>query len=395
MNKKVLSASLLIAGTTIGAGMLGIPLMSFQTGFFFSSLIILLVWFYMYISGLLFLNISLNMKKGVNVISMTKTLIGKKTKYFSAIIFLFLYYCLMVAYFAAGTPIFINIIQLTFNISIPYIYSYILFAIIFGTIVGIGLKTINRFNYILMVGLFITYLLIISTNFFNIEIERFYFSNYKKMFFCIPILFSSFGYHNIIPSLTDHYNKDAKIMKKAILFGTLLPLIIYFIWQAIIIGVIPRELIEETYVKSQSITFALKTATGKNWIVQISDLFALFAIITSMLGISFSLIDFIGDGLSMKRVGKHRFILTLITFIPPLLITIFNPNIFISAINIAGGFGESYLNGILPAILFWQLVYKKNISIKSKYLNNKATLATIISIGICIIFIEAYYLIIS
>jgi len=64
----------------------------------------------------------------------------------------------MVAYFAAGAPIFSNIIQLVFNISIPHIYSYILFSIIFGVIVGIGLKAVNRINYILMIGLLISYL---------------------------------------------------------------------------------------------------------------------------------------------------------------------------------------------------------------------------------------------
>ena len=76
--KNLLSGSLLIAGTSIGAGMLGIPLITGQAGLKPALLITVVTWIYMLMTGLLFLEVTLWMPKGSNVLSMAKRFLGPK-----------------------------------------------------------------------------------------------------------------------------------------------------------------------------------------------------------------------------------------------------------------------------------------------------------------------------
>ncbi|HKZ00104.1 MAG TPA: aromatic amino acid transport family protein, partial [Rhabdochlamydiaceae bacterium] len=104
--RKILSGTFLIAGTTIGAGMLGIPLATAQIGFLPALAVTVLVWAFMLCTGLLFLEVILAMPSGNNILSLSGRFLGSKGRLVSGGMFLFLYYCLMVAYFAAGAPLF-------------------------------------------------------------------------------------------------------------------------------------------------------------------------------------------------------------------------------------------------------------------------------------------------
>jgi tyrosine-specific transport protein len=386
--KKVFSGSLLIAGTMIGAGMLGIPLVTAQAGIIPACGITVFVWFYMLCTGLLFLEVTLWMHKGANIISMTKSLLGREGKIFAAAVFVFLYYCLMVAYFSAGAPLFASFINIFFGVKVAGILSYAVFAIIFGVIVGVGLKFIDRVNYILMVGLVASYIALIGGGSSSIDVKNLEYVDFSKMIFAAPILFSSFGFHNVIPSVTHHFDDNGKIMRKAIFWGTFIPLIVYLLWQFLIIGIIPQTLIETTLAKGEPITSAMLTLTGNNYIKVIGRFFGFFAIITSMIGVSFSVVDFLGDGLSMRRFGFHRFLLCLLTFIPPFVLSIINPSVFVLAIGIAGGFGEAFLNGILPAWLVWIGRYQRKKYSQYKLPGGKVTLAILLVIGFVVMAIE-------
>jgi tyrosine-specific transport protein len=226
----------------------------------------------------------------------------------------------------------------------------------------------------------------------EIDVVRFQMQNWKGLWFVAPVLFAAFGYHNVIPSLYTHYKESGKVMRYAIFFGTLIPFIIYVIWQVIIIGILPQEAIVEGMNKGQAITEVMQSHIGKESIRNFSKLFSLFAIITSMLGVSFSMVDFLGDGLSLKRRGLDRFILCLLTFVPPFIITSIDPSIFIVAIGVAGGFGEAFLNGILPAWLVWVGRYKKKLRSAYRLPGGKLTLAILMLVAFIVMVLEGFVL---
>ncbi len=391
--KEFISVTLLISGTTIGAGMLAIPLVTASSGFLPAFVITFLVWLFMFLTGILFLEATLWMHNDANILSMSKRFLNNKGRFIAGSTFVFLYYCLMIAYFAAGAPLFATFIEAVFQITLNGWMIYAVYGLLFGTIVAVGMKFVDRVNYILMIGLFASYIAMVVAGNKNISFEKLYNLQWSHVFYAAPVLFSAFGYHNVIPSLTFHFNRNEKLMRYSIFCGTIIPFIIYIFWQYLIIGVVPIEVIQSTLKAGKPITEALENITGIGWVHEMGRIFAFFAIVTSMLGVSFSVVDFLGDGLKMKRHGKDRFLLCLLTFIPPFILTALNPSIFVLAIGVAGGFGEAFLNGILPVLLVWVGRYKMNLKSTYSLFGGKTTLAILLLVGFLVMALEVVYLI--
>src|SRR5688572_4400078 len=98
----VLGGVLLIAGCCIGAGMLGLPVLSAAAGFIPSFVLFVLCWLFMVVTGLLLLEVNLLFTEEVSIISMAGRTLGKVGQAVGWVCFLFLFYCLMVAYVAGS-----------------------------------------------------------------------------------------------------------------------------------------------------------------------------------------------------------------------------------------------------------------------------------------------------
>ena len=72
--------------------------------------------------------------------------------------------------------------------------------------------------------------------------------------------------------------------------------------------------------------------------------------------------DFLSDGLQLPKVGWKKILLCMIVYIPPVIIAIINPNIFLRALGYAGGIGCALLLGLLPIIMVWVGRYQKEYS---------------------------------
>lgn len=391
MWRKILSGSLLVAGTTVGAGMLGIPLLTSKAGFWPGVGITLCAWAVLMLTGILFLEATLWMPIGSNLLSMSRQFLGKKGRIFAGSMFIFLYFCLLVAYYAAGAPILGHAIEALLGISFKSPWNYLLFGLIFGSIVGLGAKWIDRANLILIGGLVCTYFLLMAFGFPKVDPNKFIFANWPQAVFALPILFSAFGYHNIIPSLVTYFGKEKRAIRLSILLGTVISLVVYLIWQWIVLGIIPREKIAEALAQGRPVTAALQSVTGDVSIFLIGQIFAFFALITSLLGVAFSVVDFLADGLKIKRSGKSRLFLTGMTFFPPLILALVYPTIFDDALGIAGGIGEAILNGLIPIALVWVGCYQKGLKTDLKI--NRLQLGILASVIGGVMILEVFNLI--
>ena len=77
MYRQVLSGSLFIVGTAVGAGMLGIPLVTSSAGFLPALFISGLIAIFMAITGLLLLEAVLAAPDGSNILSIAHLSFGK------------------------------------------------------------------------------------------------------------------------------------------------------------------------------------------------------------------------------------------------------------------------------------------------------------------------------
>lgn len=387
---RVISGTFLIAGTMIGAGMLGLPLVTGVAGFFPGLLITLIVWFFMYCTGLLFLEVTLWMPDGSNVLSISGRFFGKGGRLLSGGMFVFLYYCLMIAYFAAGAPLLAEAL----GISPTSWGSFSLFGVVFATIVAIGPKSIDRTNIMLSIAMIAAWFILIGGGGDKVELPRLTYTKWSAMIFAMPVLFSAFGFHNVIPSLCTYLKRDKRSLRIAIFWGSVIPLLVYCVWQWLIIGAIPHEVIVKTLEEGTPVTAAFQSVTGEKYFAMIGRFFAFFAIVTSTLGVSFSMVDFLGDGFRIvKRTGWKRVGLTLLTFVPPCLLAGLNPGVFTTALGVAGGFGEAFLNGLLPIGLLWVGKYTWKLKADLKWLENKTVLTFLILYALFVVGLEAYHLI--
>jgi len=382
---KVLSGTSLIAGTTIGAGMLGIPLLTAKAGFYPALLITGLVWLFMLATGLALIEASLWMPSGSNVLTMAGRLLGGKGRFFAGSLFLFLYYCLMVAYIAGGAPIFASMLHLP----IPGPLASVIFAGLFGAIVFRGVRSIDRVNLVLMLGLVVSYIFMVSLGANVVSGERFFFLNLPAAFGAAPVLFSAFGYHNMIPSLCSYLDRDAKALKLSVILGTSVAFVVYVVWQWLVIGCVPLEAIAAAKAAGQPASAVLQGVVQHPWLGRCADAFAFFALVTSFLGVALSMADFIKDGL--RKYNIKRFAPTLLAFLPPLGIVLIDPTIFDRALGVAGGFGEAFLNGLLPVLLVWIGRYKAKLEGLKVLPGGRAMLGflALCSIGVCLLEIFA------
>lgn len=348
----VLGGALLVAGTSIGGGMLALPVLTSLAGFLPSIAIYILCWLFMLSTGLLFLEISQWMKKDSNIISMAEYTLGKWGKYAAWVVYLFLFYCLTVAYIVGCGNIFVEWLQF----SIPDWAGPVLFTLIFAPFILISTALASRLNVGLVAGLAFSYLAFVVLGFHYIRPELLRLADWSHSLSVLPIAFTSFAYQGIIPTLVTYLHDDVKKIRKAIMIGSSIPLLAYVIWQGLILGIIPTQGpggLAEALEKGDNAVYPLKNFIQHSAVFYLGQLFAFFALITSCLGVTLGLRDFLADGLNIKKDAQGKAILAVLIFGIPLLIAILYPHIFLIALDYAGGFGCALLLGLLPILMVW------------------------------------------
>lgn len=360
---KILSGSLLVTGTAIGAGMLALPVATAEGGFLPACLLYVICWFFMAATGLLMLEVCLWMPQDSNLVSMSHHLLGLKGKMVSWVLYLFLFYCLTIAYVAGGGD-FINAVL---QGAVSKKMSIIIFTALFAPFVYIGTKAVDRVNMILMFGLIASYFAFVFLGFKHVNLEHLSKQNFSVAFFALPIVFTSFSYQGIIPSLVSYMKGNAKAVRLCILIGTSLPLLIYIIWETLILGIVP---LDGTYgllaakQNGQNAIFSLKHYVQSPWVYGIGQAFAFFAITTSFLGVTLGLVDFLSDGLKVAKKGLKKVALCLAVFFPPVIIAMSKPDIFLKALTYAGGIGCALLLGLMPVLMVWKGRYSMGYGTK-------------------------------
>lgn len=357
---KILTASLLVAGTAIGAGMLALPVSTAEGGFWPAIVNYLVCWIFSAATGLLLLEACFWLPKDTNIVSLSSDLLGKKGKYASWALYLFLFYSLTVAY-AAGGGGFISAIVGT---GLPAPLTIFLFILIFSPVVYFGTHAVDRLNFVLMIGLIVSFIMFILIGFGKVDHALLNNVRWGPAILSLPILFTSFSYQGIVPSIRNYFHGEHKKVRKVIIIGATIPVFVYVIWEYLILGIVPlvgaNGLIA---AKDQGLTavIPLKNISEIPWVYAVGQAFAFCALTTSFLGVTLGLFDFLADGLKIQKKGKNRVILYLLVFAPPTAIAMLNPNIFLQALSYAGGIGCALLLGLFPVLMVWSGRYIKHL----------------------------------
>ena len=133
MNSKAIGSVLLIIGTTIGAGMLSLPLVIAACGFTTAIILLVMSWSVMYITSLKLLNVCAKYPLGVNFTTMMQSRASRGYQLVFALIYLLLLYSLMSAYTTQGASLITLISPSTGLSNIGVALPAIIFIVVFST----------------------------------------------------------------------------------------------------------------------------------------------------------------------------------------------------------------------------------------------------------------------
>lgn len=384
---------LLVTGCCIGAGMLGLPVLSALAGFLPSMVMFILSWLFMISTGLLLLEVNLGFKEDVSIISMAGSSLGWLGKLIGWGGFLFLFYALMVAYISGTGELIAYFIQRFTGEAVPAWMGSVLTCLLFGLMVYLGTQAVDWLNRVFMVGLIGAYALLIFMGSSHVNVDYLKHQDWSATFLVVPAMIISFGFHNMIPTLTSYLNKDVKKLRLTLIIGSLIPLGIYILWQALILGLVSVEGeggFRQALQQGDMATQTLRNAIGASWIVDVADFFAFFAIVTSFLGVALSFVDFLADGLHIKKTPQGKVLLCSLVIALPLVFALIYPKMFLAALSYAGSFGAVILFGILPAAMVWAGRYGKKTQAPCMLPGGKAALIIIILCSLAIIGMQIY-----
>lgn len=348
-HSKVLGSALLITGTAIGAGMLGVPMATAELGFGASVLLLSVIWALSYFAALIMLEVTLNTPGDkLHLNSMAKETLGTVGQLVAWACVLGLLYSLTVAYIDGASSILHSVSGL------PQWMLAVVFTVVLGAFVVTSHRAadlLNRSFFSVKTVLLIAVLVFCLPS-VNIDLLQ-HLPVSKGLFLsATPVIVVSFGFHHIIPSLAQYNQGNIPILKRIIFIGSILPLVVYVFWQMITLGIVPGHALS-TDVGDFIVT--LGSTLNRPWLGTIVNAFANLALITSFLGVSLGLFDFLCDYLKVDthRVS-HRVGVGLVTYVLPLLCAIFVPTGFIQLLAYGGVF-FSIMAFILPPLMVFSL----------------------------------------
>lgn len=352
----LISATFLVGGTIIGGGMLALPVVTGISGFWPSATLMLVCWLMMTLTALLFMEVSLWMEEGVHVISMTSRILGPAGKWVAWVLYLFICYASLVGYAAGGGVMIADVLDRIMNISISNDFGALVFMGLFGTAFYFGNKVVGRINAMLFTAMIASYAGLVGMGINEVKPSLLNYKNWQPAILAIPVILTSFSFQTMVPSLTPYLKRHKNSLRIAIVGGTTIALLVYLVWQWLMLGIVPVEgengLAEALRLGEPATQFVTEHVHGL-YLAYVVQFFAFFALVTSFLGMGLGLFDFLSDGLKIEEKGVGKFWLTLLIGLPTLFFATQFERIFLLAFDATGGYGDSILNGLIPVMLVW------------------------------------------
>ena len=346
MNSKILGSIAIVSGTAIGGGMLALPLATAGLGTLPAIILLVAIWLISAYTALLMLEINLRSGIGDNVHVITGKTLGKVGQLIQGGSFLSLLYALTMVYLLGGSSLFESKLEWLFGGEVDTKITIVLFTLLFGGFIAAGVGFVDKVSRILfplMIVLFVVvvfflfpevHISTIAADSLSAAISEGGFSN--TLLAAIPVVFTSFGFHVCIATLVRYLGGEVKSLKKVLLIGSSIPLVCYIFWLIVTIGTVGGETISGFNGVLPKLVVALQDIAHQPFIDQSISFFADLALITSFLGVTMSLFDFIAEVTRARNDFSGRMKTWLLTFVPPLLCALFYPDGFVKVLGYAG-----------------------------------------------------------
>jgi tyrosine-specific transport protein len=350
---KQAAVTLLIVGGLVGAGVLALPVNTGLAGFMPAIIGMLVFGFAMFFTATVLAKESMLEKKDTfNYPSLYQKYFGIKGKWVAVIANMFLLYGLLIAYITGGSAIISDI----FNI--PLIYHKwvaLLFSLALIFIIIKGIQIVIKFNAAFTLIMFFSFIIIVSMGVTYIKPENLIHRDWHFLPCAVPIIVAAFNFHNLIPTICKTLNYNSKAVIRAIFLGMCIGFILYIAWAIVGVGALPiingEASLIYAFEHNLPATIPLSHMIATPVFLSFAMLFSIVALTASCIANSTGLLAFVEDLMVNSFKMPNKALHAIIAFLPPVIISLIYPDIFLHALNIAAGFGIVMLFGIMPGII--------------------------------------------
>ncbi|AIL31979.1 aromatic amino acid transport family protein [Basilea psittacipulmonis] len=352
----ILGGACIIAGVCVGAGMLGLPAAGAGAWTLWTGFALCLTMIVMSVSGFLLLETFQHYDKHVSFDTVTRSLLGPIYNFINNLSVYFVGGILLYAYSTSLGDIVGNMFGL------PMSVASILSVLAFSFPVWLSTRSVDRFSVLLIVFMIVSFVASISgllnnissDVLFNVDDQHASYLPYLMMLF--PVALTSFGYHHSVASLRIYY-QDEKKAQYAILGGTLIALVLYLVWVVSIFGNLPRQEFPAIMAKGGEVSALLSALQGvidTEFVPKMINAFSIAAIVSSFVAVGLGVFDYLADLFHIKsETPSQRTRVWAVTFLPPLLCSVFFPMGFLKAIAYAGAVAAIW-TCLTPPLLAWR-----------------------------------------
>ncbi|MFH7023840.1 MAG: amino acid permease [Heteroscytonema crispum UTEX LB 1556] len=361
----VLGSTALIAGTTIGVGILELPAVTLPSGVVPSTVLLIAVWLYSLISGLLIAEVTLNTMRFVGrpnlgLLVIVESTLGFLGSRIAAVAYLFLGYALLVAYISQGGEILVSAASQVCGVQnvFPAWVGIATFTLLFGGMMYLGrekfVEKLNNAFVAIVIASFVGILLLSST---HLQTAQLLFQDWSALTPAVSVMLVALFYHNVVPLIVAQLEGDARKIRSSIVIGSVIPPIMFLAWNTVILGSVSPDIVQD--ISNGRTIFdplqILRSGSAGEWLGALVSVFSEFAILTSFIGIVYSLLDFFKGIFNVDNNEPYLSqSLYLLILGPPMILGALNPSIFFTALDYAGTFSISVLAGIIPALMIWK-----------------------------------------
>ncbi len=231
--KRLFTAVSIMVGTCIGAGVLGIPYVAAQAGFFVVLGYILALGMIILTVNLYLGEVALRTKGDHQIPGYARRYLGKKGKVLLEFATVFGIYAAIIAYILGIGE---SLSFLFFKDSSYTVLIGLLIGFIMSYFIWRGFRTLKKYEKI---GVSVILLLLIVIFFIfikDVNLTNLYYFNIGSIFLPFGVvLFALMSFH-AVPELQMVLHKNGGLMKKALIIGTLIPIIFYILFAFVVVG---------------------------------------------------------------------------------------------------------------------------------------------------------------
>ena len=298
MDRKLFTAIATLSGTVIGAGFLGIPYVVSKSGFGLGLIHMVGIFIIMVSLYLILGEIVLSSKTLHQIPGYASKYLGRKTKHFIFLASAIGFYAAFIAYLIGEGQ---SLSYLFFG-NLNYVLWFGLgFFVLMALLTFKGIKVFKKVEP-WVVGLVLVVVLILGVmNLGKIDLGNLTYNNPSNLFVPFGVVLFSFLGVSSIPEIRRVLKGNEKVMKKAIIIGALIPLIVYILFTVIVLGLYGSNVAEVATIS--------------------------FGKIVTLLGMLTMFSAFLALGLAMQDTyrfdyGLHQKLAWFLTLIVPLLLFI-------------------------------------------------------------------------